>query len=141
MPQPIDVVAAVRSVGHRYWVCQRNGDGAHGGLAGLWEFPGGKVERGETFRDALAREMREEFRARVGVGVCLATIEATHEQLYPGQVFRVHFYAVKFYTNPELTCHQKAGWFTLAQMARQSHLPSGTEFIRRLMEGGQHAQG
>lgn len=125
---PIEVVAAVRQRGDRYWVCQRSGDGAHGGLEGMWEFPGGKIEHGETHQQALKREMREEFGSEVVVERHLDSITTpTGERLY-----RVHFYRVLFYGEPELRVHRAQTWATVAELREQQHLPSGVEFIRGL---------
>ncbi|RNE64210.1 (deoxy)nucleoside triphosphate pyrophosphohydrolase [Cryobacterium tepidiphilum] len=61
----IEVVAAVIVSGGRIFCCRRAADRS----AGLkWEFPGGKVERGESPRDALVRELREELDVVVNVG-------------------------------------------------------------------------
>ncbi|MHA7987799.1 (deoxy)nucleoside triphosphate pyrophosphohydrolase [Rathayibacter sp. CAU 1779] len=62
MPADISVVAAVITDGDRILACRRNEDREAGGL---WEFPGGKVEPGESAQDALVREIREEL----GVGI------------------------------------------------------------------------
>ena len=59
-------------------VCQRAG-GKH--LAGQWEFPGGKVEDGEDFPAALAREIEEELGCRVAVGEELAAVEHHYPEL------------------------------------------------------------
>jgi 8-oxo-dGTP diphosphatase len=68
-PLPIHVVAGVlRDARGRVLLARREGERE---LAGLWEFPGGKVEPGETAREALARELREE----IGVAVEPATPE------------------------------------------------------------------
>jgi 8-oxo-dGTP diphosphatase len=61
-PPPIDVVAAVIQDGEEFLVCRRRLGKA---AAGKWEFPGGKVEAGETPAEALVREIREEL----GVGI------------------------------------------------------------------------
>ena len=60
----IEVVAAVIFKGDKFMIAQRNLKKSQGGL---WEFPGGKVESGETRREALKREIYEEFRAEIKV--------------------------------------------------------------------------
>jgi 8-oxo-dGTP diphosphatase len=68
----IEVVCAVIVEDGRVLLCQRP-EGAH--LAGLWEFPGGKVEEGEARSAALVREIREELGCLVKVGRALAPVE------------------------------------------------------------------
>ena len=65
MRRPILVVAAVVELAGRIMICQRKA-GTHNGLK--WEFPGGKLEAGESPEAALARELKEELdiEARVG---------------------------------------------------------------------------
>lgn len=70
---PIPVVGAVM-VRDGLVLCARRGAGKH--MAGLWEFPGGKVEPGETAERALVREIEEELGCRVAVGDLIVT--ATH---------------------------------------------------------------
>jgi 8-oxo-dGTP diphosphatase len=64
----VEVVAAVITRGDRLLACRRNADREAGGL---WEFPGGKVEAGESAADALAREIREELGVGIRVGALL----------------------------------------------------------------------
>ncbi|NNC12909.1 (deoxy)nucleoside triphosphate pyrophosphohydrolase [Planctomonas sp. JC2975] len=65
MTADITVVAAIIADGDRILACRRNEDREAGGL---WEFPGGKVEPGESAEDALAREIREELGVGIRVG-------------------------------------------------------------------------
>lgn len=78
-PEPILVVAAViRRADGRILLAQRLPGGPHGGL---WEFPGGKVEPGETPAGALVREIQEELGITVAVGEPLLTVEHTYPHL------------------------------------------------------------
>jgi len=82
---PVVVVAAVIIDDGRVLLTRR-GEGQH--LAGFWEFPGGKLEEGETAEEALARECREECGIEVGVAEVL---DVTHHR-YPEKDVLLLFY-------------------------------------------------
>lgn len=67
----IRVVAAVIRDGNKIFATQRG----YGELKGGWEFPGGKIEEGETPQEALKREIREELETEISVGDLIDTIE------------------------------------------------------------------
>ena len=67
----IRVVAAVIRDGERIFATARG----YGEFAGQWEFPGGKIEEGETPQEALAREIREELDTQIEVGELIDTVE------------------------------------------------------------------
>jgi 8-oxo-dGTP diphosphatase len=79
------VVAAVVSRGDRILVTRRKAEADRGGL---WEFPGGKVEPGETEPAALVREIREEL----GCGVVVGPFLARHVHRYPDLEVELAFY-------------------------------------------------
>ncbi|HYR88071.1 MAG TPA: (deoxy)nucleoside triphosphate pyrophosphohydrolase [Terriglobia bacterium] len=81
----IDVVAAIIRRGERILITQRF-DNVH--LPGLWEFPGGKVEAGESLQAALEREIREELGLQIRVHDEFFTTE--HD--YPTKSVRLHFF-------------------------------------------------
>lgn len=67
----VRVVAAIIRDGNRIFATQRG----YGEQKGGWEFPSGKIEAGESARQALAREIREELETEISVGKLLGTIE------------------------------------------------------------------
>ena len=85
---PIDVVAGVIRHEGRFLITQRLPDDT---LGGYWEFPGGKVERGEGLREALRRELREELGVETEVG------EQIHHfvHAYPDRDVRLYFYEAR----------------------------------------------
>jgi 8-oxo-dGTP diphosphatase len=70
------VVAAVIAREDRYLITQRRPTAV---LGGLWEFPGGKVEEGESETEALLREVRERVGVEVVVGACIARRNHTYD--------------------------------------------------------------
>jgi 8-oxo-dGTP diphosphatase len=81
----IDVAAALVFRGGKLLITQRR---ANDHLGGLWEFPGGKREPGESFEECLARELREELGIEVSVGELLESL--THA--YPEKVVHLRFF-------------------------------------------------
>lgn len=131
MTQPIRVVAAVRRRGRRLWICRRTDNGSHGGLAGMWEYPGGKAEDGEALELALRREMQEEFGVEIEIWKLITTIETPAY----GNVYAVTFFDVTFLSEPELRVHDACEWVEIENLDQFEHLPSGTEFNLRLAAG------
>src|SRR5437870_5817762 len=85
-PRPsVDVAAALIFHAGKLLITQRPAD-AH--LGGLWEFPGGKREPGETFEQCLARELREELGIEADIGELIEGL--THQ--YPGKTVHLRFY-------------------------------------------------
>lgn len=123
--QPIDVVAAVRQKDGLVWLCKRNSDGAHAGLQGLWEYPGGKVEKDEQLRDALIRELQEEF---PGVNPTIGRVLDSINSPYDSKVYRVTFFEVEMDDPESHPTHTEVRWMTTDEACAAEHLPSGTIF-------------
>lgn len=85
---PIPVAAALVFHEHRLLITRRP-EGTH--LAGLWEFPGGKLEAGETWEAGLQRELREELAIEVEVGPLFC--EVTHA--YPEKTVQLRFFVCR----------------------------------------------
>ena len=105
-------MAAVVRRGNRILVTRRHGQAERGGQ---WEFPGGKVEPGETEPDALAREIREELDCHVRVGPLLA--RTVHR--YPDLEVELAFYACALPTGaePRLVGAAAMEWAEAARLA------------------------
>lgn len=106
MKSNIKVVGAVVLSDGKVLCVQR---GPNGSLPGLWEFPGGKVEPGESPREALAREIDEELRCQVTVGDEITT--TMHEYDF-GIVHLTTFYCELDQGVPQLTEHANMLWVT-----------------------------
>ncbi len=81
--EPIHVAAAVLEHGGRVLIAQRKN--------GRWEFPGGKIEPGETAKEALARELKEELGLTVLVGDKLTAVD----HLYPDRRIILHTFSCR----------------------------------------------
>lgn len=97
--------------------------------AGYWEFPGGKIEPGETAQHALVRELREEL----GIEVQTAYPWLTREFTYPHATVRLHFFRVTEWAG-ELHPHegQQFSWQLPAKVLVEPILPANTPILRAL---------
>ena len=119
------VVAAVIERDGRFLVTRR-GDGVH--LAGMWEFPGGKVDRGETHVQALAREIREELDADIDVGDPI--LHTTHA--YQDVEVSLHFYGCTLSGIPKPLLGQEMRWVARDELALLAFPEADAELIRQL---------
>ncbi len=121
----VQVVAAVIER-HGKILITRRPQSAH--LAGLWEFPGGKPERGESLEAALRREIREELDAEIAVGERIETIEWQ----YPDKRVRLVFFRCGIHGEPRPLEGQEMAWVTPADLARYEFPPADASLIERL---------
>jgi 8-oxo-dGTP diphosphatase len=97
---------------------------------GLWEFPGGKVEPGETPADALRREMAEELGCTVDVGAHVATCE--HEN-GSGIVILETYRCTLVTGEPRASEHDEIRWLAPEQLADLPWSPADLPTVRRLL--------
>ncbi|CFQ33083.1 pyrimidine (deoxy)nucleoside triphosphate diphosphatase [Yersinia aleksiciae] len=100
----IDVVAAIIERNGKVLLAQRNSSSDQ---AGLWEFPGGKVEAGETQPQALVRELAEEL----NIAATVAGYIATNQWDSGKKIIRLHAWHIEnFSGEPLLHCHSAIVW-------------------------------
>jgi len=121
----IVVVAAIIQRGNRYLVTRRQA-GVH--LAGLWEFPGGKCDDGESLSAAMARELREELGIRATVGAEVLT--TTHE--YADRRVELHFLQCESTDDPSALLGQEMRWVAREELTALDFPPADAELIRIL---------
>ena len=107
----INVVAAVIIKDGRVFATQRG----YGEFKDGWEFPGGKIEPGESPEDALRREIREELEVEVNVGELIDTIE------YDYPAFHL-----------SMKCYAAAKWLSSTQLSSVDWLPADITLIPKI---------
>ena len=117
----ISVAAAVIRRDSTVLLGRRPDHKRHGGL---WEFPGGKMEEGETEVDAVTRELLEEF----GVET-LSVGKVVYECRDPGSPFLVRFFDVGIRGKLEPTEHTEVRWFEPATLPAVSLAPCDARFV------------
>lgn len=126
MAKQINVVGAVIVKDGLVLCAQR---GSKGSLAGMWEFPGGKIEAGETSRDALEREIAEELRCTVLVGEEVTT--TSHEYDF-GTVTLTTFYCELVDGSPILTEHADVVWLAPDDLRRLTWAPADVPAVEKI---------
>ncbi len=125
----VNVVAAVIQKDGRILATQRG----YGEFRDWWEFPGGKIENGETPQEALKREIREELRMQIRVEDLLGTIEYDYPDFHLSmQCFRAEIEE----GTPVLTEHEAIRWLKEDELDQVRWLPADEtiiDTIRKIM--------
>jgi 8-oxo-dGTP diphosphatase len=121
----IRVVAAILERDDRVLICRRKADQSH---PLKWEFPGGKVEAGETAEQALTRELEEELDVRDAVGDEIRR----YEFCYPGKkpIELIFFRVRTFAGEPRNVVFHEMCWETPARLREYDFVEGDTEFLR-----------
>ena len=121
----IVVTAAVVQRGEAFLVTRRL-RGTH--LEGLWEFPGGKCEAGESHDACLRRELREELGCDAIVGAQL--LEVAHP--YPDRTIELHFFDCELIGEPQPLLGQEIRWVAGGELPSLEFPPADAELIQML---------
>ena len=121
----IEVVAAIIRKEDKIFATQRG----YGDWKDWWEFPGGKMEAGETLEEALKREIREELSTEISVDEFLCTVEYD----YPAFHLTMHCYLCSLLTEAlHLNEHEAAKWLTKDELESVKWLPADLVVIKAL---------
>ena len=121
------VAAALIERDGKILICRRRSDQAHGGK---WEFPGGKLESGETPAEAARRELREEL----GIAATIGAEIRRYEYCYPGKaaILLVFFQVTEFEGEPDPGQFAEIRWEDPRDMPTFDFLDGDVDFVREL---------
>ncbi|MBO6223288.1 MAG: (deoxy)nucleoside triphosphate pyrophosphohydrolase [Bacteroidales bacterium] len=123
----MEVVAAVIVRGGRIFATQRG----YGDFKDFWEFPGGKIEAGESREDALKREIKEELDAEISVDSFLQTVEYD----YPKFHLILHCFLCSLKTKKvHLLEHESSKWLSADELDSVNWLPADNSVIQQLKQ-------
>ena len=130
----VRVAAAIIRSGHKIFATQRG----YGEFKDGWEFPGGKIEAGETPQEALVREIREELDAEIQVGEKIDGVEYD----YPDFHLSMECFWARIRSG-ELTLkeHEAARWLSREELDSVDWLPADLSLIRKIREQMQAEEG
>ena len=122
----IKVTGAIIQNRNKFLICRR---GPNEKAAGLWEFPGGKMEQNETLKSCIRRELKEELEVDAVVGDLFDHyIYETSEIQYDLYFFKI----LKFKGSIKLIVHDKLKWVELSDFSHYNFLPGDGPLINRL---------
>ncbi len=121
----IEVVAAIITHNDQIFATQRG----YGEFKDGWEFPGGKMEPGETPQQALMREIREELDTEIEVGSLVETVEYD----YPNFHLTMHCFLCTIRSGElVLKEHEAAKWLTREELDSVDWLPADVKVVEKL---------
>jgi len=100
-------------------------------LGGFWEFPGGKIEKGESAQDALVRELQEELLIKTQVSQTLQSVEHHYEDF---SIILIPCRAEILEGVPTPTEHSELGWFPIQEIAIETLAPADVPILDNLLK-------
>ena len=123
----IEVVAAIIKQNNNIFVTRRS----YGEFENMWEFPGGKMEIGETRKEALIREIKEELELDIDISRYLTTVKYD----YPTFHLTMHCFICTISGGKlQLNAHNDAKWTTLEELNQLNWVPADILVIEKLKE-------
>ena len=123
----VNVVAAIIKDQDKIFSTKRG----YGEFINMWEFPGGKIEKGETKEEALIREIKEELEVSISVDSFLTTVEYD----YPNFHLTMHCYLCTILDGTiNLVEHSDAKWLDLKHIDTVNWLPADIAVVDKLKE-------
>lgn len=123
----IQVTAAILCKNDQYLICQRAHDDA---LPLLWEFPGGKVEEGETLEECIVRECKEELDVDIRV---LGKFGRTNYSYASKELFFTFFTAEIVGGEISVNVHEQIKWVSIAELKDYTFCPADIEVVERII--------
>lgn len=99
-------------------------------VGGMWEFPGGKIEKGETPQEAAKRELEEEFHDEVQIGPQLG--ETVSYEYDFGIVKLTVFFAKLLTNNFDLVAHSEVEWLSADEVQKLNWAPADAPLVKEL---------
>jgi 8-oxo-dGTP diphosphatase len=123
----IEVVVGLLKRGQQLLVGQRPADKPY---SGYWEFPGGKIEQGETGFTALKRELQEEL----NIQVLAASFCFSHQHSYPDKTVLLQLWRVDdFLGEPKACEHQELRWISVEELAALNILEGNRVIVDKII--------
>ena len=122
----IEVVAAIIKKQDKIFITRRS----YGEFADMWEFPGGKIELGESREEALIREVKEELELDINNLEYLTTVDYD----YPNFHLTMHCFICEICGGElVLNAHNDAKWVSLEELSTQKWVPADVEVFEKIL--------
>lgn len=122
----IEVVAAIIKKEDKIFITRRS----YGEFQDMWEFPGGKIEVGETKEEALIREIKEELELDINNLEYLTTVEYDYTSFH----LTMHCFICEICGGSlNLNAHNDAKWVSLDELESQDWVPADVEVVEKIL--------